>query len=146
MSVSYPVKEFRFASRSGSWLTTSDQTNWSDIAQLILPVGSTESGSFLTTLTVPDTWNDKASCGATFRQVLRYSHGTVFSDVDLGQGYYFSGVAGQRVPFSLACKVDYVQDKYEKAIVAQWRAQQGGTAYIGVGLSSLSAVGSVTIE
>lgn len=146
MNGSYPVKEFRFASRSGTLLTTADQSNWSDIAGLILPVPDTENSAFLVTLTLPDTWNDRASCGANFRLVLRSIKGTLTGDLELAQGFYFSATANQRVPFSLVAKAEYVPQKdYDMAIVAQWRASQGGTAYIGpAGLSSLSAIGSTT--
>ena len=141
----YPVTEFRFASSSGTGLQTSDQSIWSDIAGLVLPVPYSVSSVFLVTLTVPDTWNDRSSCGANFRIVLRStSHGLPL-DIDLGQGFYLSDTANQRVPFSLVCKAERVPDKNDNtAIVAQWRAWQGGMAYIGpLGLSSLAAVGSV---
>jgi hypothetical protein len=145
MSGIYPVTEFRFASRSGTELATSDQSNWSDIAGLSVPVPDSESSVFLVTLTVPDTWNDHAACGANFRIVSRSMHGTLPNDIDMGQGFYFSATANQRVPFSLVCQVERVPDKnYNCAIVAQWRASQGGTAHIGpLGVSSLAAVGSV---
>jgi hypothetical protein len=141
----YPVTEFRFASRSGSELATSELYDWADIAGLRLAVPDSPGSVFLATLTVPDTWNDRAGCGANFRIVLRsMSHG-IAGDMDLGQGFYFSATANQRVPFSLVCRAERVPDKnYDAAIVAQWRTSQGGTAHIGPqGLCSLAAVGSV---
>jgi hypothetical protein len=146
MSGIYAVSEFRFASHSGIELTTSDLYNWADIAGLSVPVPDYQNSVFLTTLTVPDTWNEHAGFGANFRIVLRSMLGTVPDEIELGQGFYFSATANQRVPFSLVCRAERLRDRVSTncAIVAQWRTSQGGTAHIGPqGLSSLAAVGSV---
>ena len=138
------VNQFLFTSFTGSELSTSDKVNWVDLPNLIVPVSDSETGSFVVTLTVPDTWNDSAHCGANFRIAFRSAHGTLVGYTDLGQGFYFSDSGGQRVPFSLVCLAEYLPDKLtNKAIVAQWRASQGGTAHIGpLGRCSLVAVGS----
>ncbi|HEY2093247.1 MAG TPA: hypothetical protein VGJ81_15300 [Thermoanaerobaculia bacterium] len=147
---SYPIHQFRFAWRSGTQISTNDLSNWIDIAGLFLSLPDFASGAFLVTLTVPDTWNDKSSCGANFRVTLRaFREATVWGDSELGQGFYFSANANQRVPISLVCKAEYVTDPNKivtnYALVAQWRACEGGRAYIGPkGLTTLAAVGDTT--
>lgn len=136
---SFPVNEFLFASRSGSLLTNSDTANWAYIDELTLVFDETSGGLYLVTLTIPDTWNDNDMCGAEFRLVLGVSGGDA---TELAVGYYYSALAGQRVPFSLACLAEVFPTRGGVWVAAEWAAREGGTAYIGAkGLSSLSAIG-----
>jgi hypothetical protein len=143
MAESFPVSEFHFTSRTGTEISNSDITKWQDIKDLTLVFGETNGGTYLVTLTVPDTWNDQVSatglsCGARFRLILRQS-GT---EQELAQGAYTVAMAGQRVPFSLVCRAQLPVSRANPAIVAQWQAVKGGTAWIGKnGLCALSAVG-----
>lgn len=142
MSDNHAVNEFRYASLTGNELTNSDTEQWVDIEGLTIAFGDTDEGFYLVTLIVPDTWNEKALCGARFRLVTRAG---TSAPTSLGEGFYYSAVAQQRVPFSLAATAQVIATRGGTKIGAQWSAREGGVAHIGAkGLSSLSAVGAVT--
>jgi hypothetical protein len=140
MSTSFPINDFRFASLSAGNQIQSTSADWADIEGLVLNFGENDSGNFLVTLTIPSTWNDsQGNQGANFQLVLRTGQG---QDKPLGQGYYTDAVGNQTLSFSLVCQAEVSPNQNGSAIVAQWQVNEG-TTYIGGGLSSLSAVGSL---
>lgn len=143
MAEIHSVNEFGYATLVGRELTNSDTEKWADIDELTVGFDDLDTGVYLVTLIIPDTWNDQHLCGAGFRLILRA--GFISGETNLGEGYYYSAVGQQRVPFALAATAQLIPTRGGTRITAQWSARKGGTAHIGArGRSSLTAIGKVT--